>query len=111
MVMELVFIAKLNRLSTSNSLSPIVGSLVWPFLLKLFGFGLIGRTCTDIVYALRLFTFQMGHIAFGAELRGRNSTRWDRALRLIHERVTHARRSPTSQSDEHSLHTLTMLAL
>ncbi|KAK9275319.1 hypothetical protein L1049_022582 [Liquidambar formosana] len=114
MGLHLVLLAKLNLLSTSSqSLSPMVASLVWPFVLKLtFSFRLIRRTYTDVIYSIRLFSFQMGQIAFDTELGLRNTTRWERALRLVYERVTNAGRSPSpSQSDEDSLHALSMLAL
>ncbi|KAA8522227.1 hypothetical protein F0562_012900 [Nyssa sinensis] len=49
--------------------------------------------------------------AFNAESQLGNGTRWERALRLVYDRVTQAWTPPSSESDEDSLQTLSMLAL
>lgn len=111
------YIAKLNLLSSSShSLSPMVASLVLPFLLKLsFGFTIVRRTYSDLLHASRLFLFQVGRIAFEREVAdniGNNRSRLERALRLISERVTLVRRSQVLPSDnEDSFLTLSMIAL
>ncbi|KAH0641459.1 hypothetical protein KY289_032433 [Solanum tuberosum] len=42
---------------------------------------------------------------------GGGNTRWERAVRLMSERLIHARRSQFSEADEESLRELSMIAL
>ncbi|OWM88371.1 hypothetical protein CDL15_Pgr003783 [Punica granatum] len=126
MGLQLVALAKLNSIFSSQTLIPLLTGLVWPFLIKLsFGLRLVRETYLDLVRTSSLFFFQLRQIAAEAEHpRGAASTsaapgggiggssRWERALRLVYRTLTRARRSmPTPVEDEDSLHTLSMLAL
>ncbi|KAG2677625.1 hypothetical protein I3843_12G108400 [Carya illinoinensis] len=113
MGLPLVALAKLKLLSaTYTTPSPLVTSLVWPFLLKLsFSFGLARRTYIDVVYAARLFFFQLGQIAFDTQPALGHNSRVERALRLVYQRVTHASRSQARELDADNFHTLSMIAL
>uniref|UniRef100_A0A2N9GGW6 Uncharacterized protein n=1 Tax=Fagus sylvatica TaxID=28930 RepID=A0A2N9GGW6_FAGSY len=82
MVLPMLALAKLKLLSPSHSLSPMVTSLVWPFLLKMsFSFRIVRGAYTDLVLASRLFFFQLGQIALNPEPAFGNTTRLERALR------------------------------
>lgn len=116
MGLHMVALAKLKLLSsaaTPHSICPaILAGLVCPLVLKFcFSFRLVRQAYIDLVYASRLFVFQLGQIAFDsgppASSNHRLGSRWQRALRLVCERVT---LTPT-QSDEHDFHTLTLIAL
>ena len=113
MGLHLVALAKLNLLSSSHSFTPLVAGLIFPFVLKLsFRLGIARRVYIDLIDASRLFFFQLSQIAFEADQPApANGDRWQRALRLVCQRITHVRRSPVGQSDEDSFHTLTMLSL
>ncbi|GLT91066.1 hypothetical protein SLE2022_089750 [Rubroshorea leprosula] len=76
-----------------------------------FGLRIVRRAYDDLLLASRLFFFQLGHGAFGAEPSQANESRWQRAVRLVCQRVTRVNGSPVSQSDEDSLHTVTILSL
>lgn len=133
-------VAKVVWMSSQSAAGPMVGGLVFPFLLKLsFSMTLVRKTYCDLVHASRFFFFQLSHIAFNNDTiyhhhhhhhrhvnyggRNNNNTimnfnsRFERALRLVYERLTHFRRSQysqppmASQDQEDSLHTLSMLAL
>ncbi|KAG6418829.1 hypothetical protein SASPL_121035 [Salvia splendens] len=83
-------------------------ALLWPFVLKFtFSFRPLRETCLDMADSLRLFLFQMSQIAFEGGADG-SGPRWQRALRLVYERLVHARRT---QSDEETLLALSMHAL
>ncbi|XVF52620.1 hypothetical protein PTKIN_Ptkin05aG0032900 [Pterospermum kingtungense] len=115
MGLPIVAIAKLHLLSHCHkSFTPLLAGLICPFLLKLsFGFGVPRGVYTDVVEASRLFFFQLNQIAFDADHQpapGRRH-RWQRALRLVCQRITHVRRSPAEQLDDESFHTLSMLSL
>ncbi|CAN4075990.1 unnamed protein product [Withania somnifera] len=119
MGIHLLLIDKINILAnSSHSLStPYLVSLLWPFILKLaaFSFRPVNQVYYDLVYSLRLFSFQMSQIAFNTEPlepgRGGGNMRWERAVRLVCERLTHARRSQFLEADEESLRELSMIAL
>ncbi|KAK4845035.1 hypothetical protein QYF36_027492 [Acer negundo] len=124
---HLVALAKLNYVLISPShrttITPLLATLICPFLLKFsYSFKLIRRAYSDLLYASRLFAFQLQQIAFDTEpplprlggngnVNNNGSSRWERAMRLVCQRITHVRRSPPTQSDEDSFHTLTVLAL
>ena len=68
MGLHLLIIGKINLMATSSqSLStPLLVSLLWPFVLKLAAFSCrpIGQVYSDLAYSLRLFSFQMSQITF-----------------------------------------------
>ena len=115
MGLHLVALAKLNLLaSSSQNLSPLVGGLMFPFLVKLLlSLRFVRGAYGDVVYAWRLFFFQLGRSTSENEVGNpANGSRWERAVRLVHGRLTRAARSPAQTlEDEDSLHTLSMLAL
>ncbi|CAN4077334.1 unnamed protein product [Withania somnifera] len=119
MGLHFLLIGKMNILANScHSLStPYLVCLLWPFVLKLaaFSFRPVHQVYSDFIYSLRLFSFQMSQITFNTEPVGAGdgggNTRWERAVRLVCERLTHARRSQFSEADEESLHELSMIAL
>ncbi|CAK9173217.1 unnamed protein product [Ilex paraguariensis] len=115
MGLTLVVLAKLKLITTSHSVCPMVAGLAWAFVLKLsFSITKLGplrRVYADVLNGFRLFLFQMGQISLNAAPTSSNRTRWERALRLVRERLTQVTRSPALESDEDSLHTLSMIAL
>lgn len=131
-VLQLALLAKLNlMMGTTNqmiSLTPFLTSLLWPFMLKVFfSFRPLREALYDTAYGVRLFIFQMGQIAFGPEQITSPGTaapgtgtgiptqqgmmRWERALRLVYERLTRSRHPQFAESDEESLRALSVLAL
>ncbi|KAK3434597.1 hypothetical protein EUGRSUZ_D02077 [Eucalyptus grandis] len=126
MGIPMIALAKLNHLVlASRSSSPaVVSFLVWPFLLKLSLSGeRVLRGYSDAMYASRLFLFQLRRIALHGGGGGGGSsgggggrdhaadTRWERALRLVRQRLISWGRSRVMLVDEDSFHTLSMLAL
>ncbi|KAK8266501.1 hypothetical protein V6Z12_D12G250700 [Gossypium hirsutum] len=113
MALHLVALAKLHLLSPSHSASPLIASLICSFLLEISSrLSVLRRVYIDVFHAARLFFFQLSQIALEADHPApSNGHRWQRALRLVCQRITHVRRSPPAQSDEASFHTLTMLSL
>ncbi|GLU05575.1 hypothetical protein SLE2022_226720 [Rubroshorea leprosula] len=112
MGLHLVALAKLKLLAPCHNISPLLASLVCPFVIRVAcSLRCVRRTYFDLLYASRLFFFQMGRIAFDAEPGPGNGSRWRRALRLVCQRVTDVGRLPASQSEEVSFHTLTILSL
>ncbi|KAB2018102.1 hypothetical protein ES319_D08G206100v1 [Gossypium barbadense] len=113
----LVALAKLHLLTPAHSISaPLLAGFICPFVVKLaFRFRIVRRVYIDMLYATRLFFFQLSQIAFDAggdrQPSPGDGERWQRALRLVSERITHVRRSPVADSDEDSFHTLTVLSL
>ncbi|EOY24345.1 Uncharacterized protein TCM_015972 isoform 2, partial [Theobroma cacao] len=110
---HLLALAKLYLLSPSRSFTPLPAGFICPFVLKLsFSLRIVRRVYIDVIDASRLFLFQLSQIAFEADQPApENGDRWERALRLVCQRITHVRRSPMGQSDEDSFRTLTMLSL
>ncbi|KAG5588932.1 hypothetical protein H5410_039446 [Solanum commersonii] len=124
MGLHLLLIGKIKILATSSTHSlsnPLLVSLLWPYILKLaaFSFRPIHQVYSDLIYSIRLFSFQMSQITFNTEPHvgpsrggdGGRNTRWERAVRLVSERLIHARRSQFSEADEESLRELSMIAL
>lgn len=96
--------------ATSHGLTPMVAVLLWPFILKIsFNFPPLQQACTDMLISVRLFFFQMGRITFDRGSSG-GGERWQRALRLVVERVVHTRHAHAQSRDDTMLH-LSMLAL
>ncbi|KAJ0047967.1 hypothetical protein Pint_15873 [Pistacia integerrima] len=113
MGLHMLALLKLNLLSASapSSINPILTSLIWPFVLKLsFNLKPVRITYVDMLYACRLFLFQLGQIAFDTD-QPPLGTRWERAIRLVCQRLTQARRSSPTQSDENHFHTLSVISL
>ncbi|KAG6788768.1 hypothetical protein NC652_001708 [Populus alba x Populus x berolinensis] len=116
MGIPMVALAKLNLLlSKSHTGTSLITCLLCPYVLKLtFSVRLVRQAYTDLLYSSRLFLFQLSQIAFDADQPAApagNSTRLGRALRLVYQRVTRARRSPTAQDDEDNFHALSMFSL
>ncbi|KAL6979745.1 hypothetical protein U1Q18_021400 [Sarracenia purpurea var. burkii] len=113
MGLHLVVLVKLNLAATVHGGCPMVVTLVWPYILKLaVSLRPLRRGYTSVIYGGRLFFFQLAQIASNAEPGVGNRRRWERALRLVCQRIAHARRySPALESDEESFRTLSMLAL
>ncbi|CDP09964.1 unnamed protein product [Coffea canephora] len=86
---HLVLVAKLKLLSAGHHMclsTPIMASLVGPFLLKFIfsTFKPLHQVFINTAYASRLFIFQMGQITFSSQPPGFTNganTRWQRALR------------------------------
>ncbi|KAF9615524.1 hypothetical protein IFM89_024151 [Coptis chinensis] len=111
MGLHMVALTKLHLLTTTHSSSPLITAL-GIFILKVpFSIRHINRVYTNAFTASRLFLFRLGVIMFGEELEAYNGQRWERALRLVRERLINARRSWTTQIHEDSLHVATMVAL
>ncbi|GLT35166.1 hypothetical protein SLA2020_096410 [Shorea laevis] len=112
MGLHLVALCKLNLLSPSHSIRPTLAALICPYVLRVvFSLGIARRGYVDLLYASRLFFFQLGRIVSDAEPAQANGSRWQRAVRLVCQWVTRVRRSPASQLDEDSFHSLTILSL
>ncbi|CAK7356379.1 unnamed protein product [Dovyalis caffra] len=116
MGLPMVAVAKLNLLlSTSHTGTSLVTWLLCPYALNLtFNVRLLRRVYTDLLYSSRLFLFQVSQIAFDTDQPAApagNSSRLGRVLRLVYQRVTRARRSPTTQDDEDNFHALSMFSL
>ncbi|KAI3453472.1 hypothetical protein Pfo_010135 [Paulownia fortunei] len=107
MALPMVALAKLSLIAAAHhGVTPLVTALLWPFVLKFsFSFRPLHEGCTDMMHALRLFFFQMGQIATNREPSsgGAGGVRWQRALRLVFERVIHARRAQSTADGEDSL--------
>ncbi|KAM7256901.1 hypothetical protein ACFE04_012642 [Oxalis oulophora] len=121
MVLHILALAKLKLLSSSShGINPLLTSLLCPFMVKLsMSYRIINGAYFEMLHSSRLFVFQLGQIVFNGETSGErpagvfgNNTRFERAMRLVHQRLTLARRSSRAdQSHEDSFHTLTMLSL
>ncbi|CAI9775556.1 unnamed protein product [Fraxinus pennsylvanica] len=117
MGLQALVLAKLSLSATSHSLTPLSAALLWPFVIKFsFSFRPLRELYIDILHSLRLFFFQLRQITMndepgGAASANRNS-RWERAVRLICERVTQTRHAQSgNDSGEDSLRAISMLAL
>ncbi|KAJ4832316.1 hypothetical protein Tsubulata_026985 [Turnera subulata] len=124
----MVALAKVNLLFTGSqsTATPLLSFLICPFALKVTSsFSVVRRAGADILYASRLFFFQLSQIAFdsdhhhhhhqpaAASALGNNvGTRFDRALRLVYQRVANARRSSVAtQTDQNNFHSLSVFSL
>ncbi|GAV78548.1 hypothetical protein CFOL_v3_22014 [Cephalotus follicularis] len=110
----IVALAKLTLLSSSHTISPLLSGFLWPFALKLsFSLRIVRRAFWDVIHSSRLFFFQLGQIASDTHEPALGSnTRWERALRLVSQRLRQARRQQAiDQSVEDSLHRFTVLSL
>lgn len=115
MGLHLLIVLKLHLTSASRSLSTsLIVSLLCPFLIRLAAcnFKPLHQICSNLVRSVRLFFFQMSQITLNSQPPARRSTmRWERAVRLVFERLTRARHMQFWETDEESLHALSMIAL
>lgn len=111
MVLQVVVLAKLSLCATSHGLTPLSAALLWPFVIKFsFGFKPLREVYIDTLHSLRLFFFQLRQITMNNEPGG--GDRWERAVRLICERVTQTRLAQSGDdSGEDSLRAMSMIAL
>ncbi|CAH1453756.1 unnamed protein product [Lactuca virosa] len=104
---KLSWLSKCYRFTTT----PILATLIWPFFLKVM---LNLRPIQDIVGTMvhdsRLFIFQLSRI-ITLQDDNEGERRWGRFRRLVYDRLVDAGRSMAFVNDEHSLHTLSMVAL
>ncbi|KAL9246831.1 hypothetical protein vseg_020322 [Gypsophila vaccaria] len=141
----LVVMAKLKLTKVaSHGCTPIIVSLIFPFILRMScSVRIIRQAYVDLFYSSRLFFFQLTQIVLddngtrrdpsnnnrvllrsidssgSGSGRGNGSSssgaRWDRALRLVSERLTRTRRHLASmrfdEDDEASFHEFSMIAL
>lgn len=114
-LVQLVVLVKLKLLfSTSHaiSLTPFITYLVAPFVLKvLLNWRSLPQLYEDVWHASRLLIFQFSEIAFGIRQENlEDRSRWERALRLFSERISHSLRSPSS-TEARSMHDFSMITL
>ncbi|CAA6656141.1 unnamed protein product [Spirodela intermedia] len=111
MMLHLVVAAKMKLLAGVGH-GPCAGQLLvvllGPFVLKLSMSRYAPGGMRDLVLSSRLFLFRLGRI-LSREQPG--AGRWERALRLVSDRLDEARRLEESSPDEPSLHLVAMLAL
>ncbi|KAF5816244.1 hypothetical protein HanXRQr2_Chr03g0132201 [Helianthus annuus] len=113
--MHILLIAKVKILGLSKfhrvTTTPLLATLLWPFFLKLL---MSLRPIQDIVNSMvhdsRLFMFQLSQIIHLDDI-GEGERRFSRVRRLLHNRLVNTGRSIAFVEDEHSLHTVSMVAL
>ncbi|KAK9716379.1 hypothetical protein RND81_06G229300 [Saponaria officinalis] len=127
---------KLAKAAT-HGCTPLVLSLILPFILRMScSVRIIRQSYIDLFYSSRLFMFQLTQIVLddnnnsnnnnnniegsndnrvGSRDISRGGARWDRALRLVSERLIRTRRHLASMryddDDEVSFHDFSMIAL
>ncbi|KAM7491213.1 hypothetical protein LguiA_034134 [Lonicera macranthoides] len=115
MGLHFVVLAKLNLIANSQTSfsTPLLATLIGPFLFRLFlNFRPIRRVYNNIIHNWRLFFFQLDQIAFHSDhVPAGTGRRFQRAVRLVSDRISQARRPSTLEFDEDSLHALSMIAL
>lgn len=63
-------------------------TLLWFFVLKLpMAAGMRGSSYTDMAFSIRLFVFRLNQVLFHDGPTRGGARRWERALRLLRERV------------------------
>ncbi|CAN4097772.1 unnamed protein product [Withania somnifera] len=110
--MHLLIVLKLHLTASSRSLTIV--SLLCPFLIRLAAckFKPLYQIYSNLVHSVRLFFFQMSQITSDSQPPARRSTvRWERAVRLVYERLTRARHVQFWETDEESLRALSIIAL
>lgn len=110
MGLHLVSLAALKFMAMARGHGSLVTALVWPFLLKMPFARFMSHAYANVAASSAFFFFRLRQIFFHDEP-AHNGQRWERVLRLLRERVTDARRYSTANSDEASLHAVSMLAL
>ncbi|KAK4355919.1 hypothetical protein RND71_024890 [Anisodus tanguticus] len=117
MGLHLLIVLKLNLIASSRNLNtPLIVSLLCPYLIRLAAcsFKPLHQIYSNLIHSVRLFFFQMSQITLHSQpppLASRRTMRWERAVRLVYERLTRARHSQFWETDEESLHALSMIAL
>lgn len=116
MGLHLVVLGKLHLLAKSHTTTtPSVASMVVSFVLRVASnIPIIQRTCSDLIYSLRLFVFQLTRINQSQAIVDATGSRWwSRALRLVCQRVAWIRRRIELSyfQDEEALHELSMITL
>ncbi|KAK9698790.1 hypothetical protein RND81_08G131500 [Saponaria officinalis] len=89
----------------------ILGTLIWPYLLKLCLS--LKLSPQDLITSSRFLFFQLSQILVHDDRTVNNNSRLNRALRLVRERVVQSREVGRHfpSSGEESLHLLAMLSL
>lgn len=100
----MVVLGKLKLLNSGHSNWKLLTALLCPFALKLPFAMHMPASYTDLAISVRLFLFRLNQIVFQGS-RGRRDRRWERALRLFHERAVGMR------PDDEALDALSMVAL
>ncbi|KAJ0602795.1 hypothetical protein HanPI659440_Chr03g0133821 [Helianthus annuus] len=113
--MHILLIAKVKLLGFSKfhrvTTTPLLATLLWPFFLKLLmSLRPIQEIVNSMVHDSRLFMFQLSQIIHLDDI-GEGERRLSRVRRLLHNRLANTGRSIAFVEDEHSLHTVSMVAL
>ncbi|KAL5728361.1 hypothetical protein ACHQM5_001454 [Ranunculus cassubicifolius] len=113
MVLHLLVLTKLKLLSLTHISSTALTSALVMLILKLPSSSRhLSRVCSNAFIASRLFLFRFSVIMFEyGNNGGIDAQRWDRAVRLVRERMTNTRNSWSSEIHEGSLHAATIVAL
>ena len=113
MVVAAIHLSRAGSIGAAGASPGLAANLIWPFLVKLCLSVQVNPH--DWISSSRFLIFQFAQI-FARNSRNdenQNNNRWDRAIRLVRERIDLARDSHMSlrHDDEESLHILSMLAL
>lgn len=103
MAAHLIVLGKLRLLNGVHSNWKLLAALLCPFALKLPFAMHMPASYSDMGLSVRLFLFRLNQIFFDGG--GRSHQRWERALRLLHERLLGPR------PNEDDLMALSMIAL
>ncbi|KAL8196179.1 hypothetical protein R6Q57_025179 [Mikania cordata] len=106
--MHFLVLAKCHKVTTT----PLLATLVWPFFLKaIMNLRPIKEIARSMVQDSRLFFFQLSTIIGLDDDNEGGSRRLIRIRRLLHHWLANTQRSIALLTDEHSLHTVSMVAL
>ncbi|RWW16095.1 hypothetical protein GW17_00020040 [Ensete ventricosum] len=111
MAFHLVVLSKLKLLTGGgHSHWKLLVSLLCPFALKLpFAATCLSSSGADLLLSLRLFAFRLARIFLDEPTAAQQRRgRWERALRLLHERAVAA---GLQRTNEETLNAISMLAL
>lgn len=84
--------------------------LLWFFLLKLPLAARMPGSFADMVLTVRLFFFRLNRVLL-SDPPARRARRWERAVRLVQERLVDDGGRTNWQATEDSLHALSMIAM
>ncbi|WOL07577.1 hypothetical protein Cni_G16321 [Canna indica] len=91
MGVHMLIIAKFKLLAGGHSSCQMLASLLCPFALKFpFVAARLPNSCTELAVSLRFFLFRIGQVFVvdaAASSMHRRYGRWERALRLLHDRA------------------------